>query len=168
MDNHGNIVAELAKTLGATLKAHGLMLALAESCTGGMVAQAITSVAGSSAWFDCGFVTYSNAAKIEMLGISYQTLEKHGAVSEKTAIEMALGALKHSHAQIAGSITGIAGPDGGSVEKPVGTVCFAWTGLNMPTSAITRHFEGNREEIRQQATITIMTRLIERLGLLKN
>jgi len=91
MDTHSNTAAELAKTLGTTLKAHGLMLALAESCTGGMVAQAITTVAGSSAWFDRGFVTYSNAAKIEMLGISYQTLEKHGAVSEKTAIEMALG-----------------------------------------------------------------------------
>jgi nicotinamide-nucleotide amidase len=166
MDNHGNTAAELAKALGTALKAHGLMLALAESCTGGMVAQAVTSVAGSSAWFERGFVTYSNAAKIEMLGISLQTLEKQGAVSEQTAIEMALGALKHSHAQIAGSITGIAGPDGGTVEKPVGTVCFAWAGLNMPTSAITRHFEGNREEIRQQATITIMTVLIERLNLL--
>jgi len=168
MDNHGNIVAELAKTLGATLKAHRLMLALAESCTGGMVAQAITSVAGSSAWFDRGFVTYSKAAKIEMLGISHQTLENHGAVSEKTAIEMALGVIKHSHAQIAGSITGIAGPDGGTVEKPVGTVCFAWTGLNMPTLAITKHLEGNRDEIRQQATIIIMKGLIERLELLKN
>ena len=101
-----------------------------------------------------------------MLGVSHQTLEKQGAVSEQTAIEMALGTLKHSHAQITGSITGIAGPDGGTVEKPVGMVCFAWAGLNMPTSAITRHFEGNREEVRQQATITMMTGLIERLNLL--
>jgi nicotinamide-nucleotide amidase len=164
-----NELENLAAELGATLKARGFTLALAESCTGGMVAQAITSIAGSSAWFDRSFVTYSNAAKIEMLGVSPATLEKFGAVSEEVAKEMALGCLKscvlrNNHAQIAGSITGIAGPDGGSDEKPVGTVCFAWTGTNIPTEAITKKFIGNREEIRQQATAALMAGLIERLN----
>jgi nicotinamide-nucleotide amidase len=172
MDNHSILAAEpsaaLATTLGLALKAQGLMLALAESCTGGMVAQAVTSIAGSSAWFDRGFVTYSNTAKIEMLGVSLQTLDKYGAVSEEVAAEMALGALKNSHAQIAASITGIAGPDGGSEAKPVGTVCFAWSSFNFPTSTITRRFKGNRNEIRQQATAFLMRQLIEQLTLLKN
>ena len=172
MDNHSILAAEpsteLATALGAALKAHGLMLALAESCTGGMVAQVVTSVAGSSAWLDRGFVTYSNAAKIEMLGVSAQTLENFGAVSEEVAAEMALGALKNSHAQIAASITGIAGPDGGSKTKPVGTVCFAWSSFNLSTSTITRCFEGNRDNIRQQATTFLMRQLIEQISLLKN
>ena len=168
MGNHSIPAAEPSAALGAALKTHGLMLALAESCTGGMVAQAVTSVAGSSAWFDRGFVTYSNAAKIEMLGVSAQTLENFGAVSEEVAAEMALGALKNSHAQIAASITGIAGPDGGSEAKPVGTVCFAWSSFNLPTSTISRHFEGNRDKIRQQATAFLMRQLIEQITLLKN
>ncbi len=156
----------LAIELGAVLKERNLMLALAESCTGGMVAQAITSVAGSSAWFDRGFVTYSNESKIEMLGVRAETLEKFGAVSEETAIEMALGCLKHSHAQLSGSITGIAGPDGGTVGKPVGTVCFAWAGEKLLLSTTTKRFFGNREEVRQQAAIAWMAGLIERLKLL--
>ena len=119
----------IAQELGTALKVRGFVLALAESCTGGMVAQAVTSIAGSSTWFDRGFVTYSNTAKIDMLGVSAQTLEKFGAVSEQTAAEMALGclklsALKHDQTNLGGSITGIAGPDGGTADKPVGTVCF--------------------------------------------
>ena len=162
-----NELKKLAIELGAALKARGFMLALAESCTGGMVAQAVTSVAGSSAWFDRGFVTYSNAAKIDMLGVSTETLEKFGAVSEQTAAEMALGclkasALKHSQAHIAGSITGIAGPDGGTADKPVGTVCFGFAQANQ-VIASTQHFTGNREQIRQQATVFLMQLLIERL-----
>lgn len=169
---------ELSVRLGAALKARGYQLALAESCTGGMVAQAVTSVAGSSSWFDCGFVTYSNQAKIEMLGVRSQTLETYGAVSEKTAAEMALGALKNSQAQITGSITGIAGPDGGTADKPVGTVCFAWaicksarksnheTEHEPSLTTATRQFSGNREEIRQQATATMIAGLIEQLKLL--
>lgn len=153
----------LAAELGAKLKANGLALALAESCTGGMVAEAITRVAGSSAWFDRAFITYSNAAKIEMLGVSALTLNQFGAVSEQAALEMAVGALKHSQAQIAGSITGIAGPDGGSAEKPVGTVCFAWAGNHFSAQVTTKHFEGDRQSIRQQASITMMIGLIERL-----
>ncbi len=157
-------LSNLATELGAALKARGYTLALAESCTGGMVAEAVTSIAGSSAWFDRGFVTYSNQAKIEMLGVSTQTLDIFGAVSEQTAIEMAVGALKNSHAQVTGSITGIAGPDGGTPEKPVGTVCFAWVDAHKPTSTTTKHFKGNRQEIRQQATIELMTGLIDRLN----
>ena len=156
----------LAIELGAVLKERNLMLALAESCTGGMVAQSITSVAGSSAWFDRGFVTYSNESKIEMLGVRAETLEKFGAVSEETALEMALGCLKHSHTQLSGSITGIAGPDGGTVDKPVGTVCFAWTGEKLLLSTTTKRFFGNREEVRQQAAIAWMAGLTERLKLL--
>ena len=159
-------LATLAMELGAVLKERNLMLALAESCTGGMVAQSITSVAGSSAWFDRGFVTYSNESKIEMLGVRAETLKKFGAVSEETALEMALGCLKHSHAQLSGSITGIAGPDGGTVDKPVGTVCFAWAGEKLLLSTTTKRFFGNREEVRQQAAIAWMAGLIERLKLL--
>lgn len=154
----------IATELGAALKARGYMLAMAESCTGGLVAEVITRIAGSSAWFDRGFVTYSNAAKIDMLGVDSKTLEKFGAVSEQIAKEMAKGALKNSASQITGSITGIAGPDGGSPEKPVGMVCFAWAGLNFPVSASTQFFNGNRETIRQQAAIYLMAGLIERLN----
>ena len=159
---------KLGTELGAALKARGFILALAESCTGGMVAQAVTSVAGSSAWFDRGFVTYSNQAKIDMLGVSAETLEKFGAVSEQTAAEMALGclkasAVKHSQAHIAGSITGIAGPDGGTADKPVGTVCFGIAQAKQYIT-ITRYFTGNREAIRQQAAIAMMAELIDQLN----
>ena len=156
-------ISDAAVQLGQALKARGFMLALAESCTGGLVAEAITSIAGSSAWFDRGFITYSNAAKMDMLDVSSATLKKFGAVSEQTATEMAIGALKNSAAQIAGSITGIAGPDGGSPEKPVGTVCFAWAGKNMPVSTCTHWFDGNRDSVRQQAAIFMMACLIEKL-----
>ncbi len=153
----------LATTLGAALKAQGKMLTLAESCTGGMLASAITSIAGSSIWFDRGFVTYSNTAKIEMLGVNANTLETKGAVSLETAAEMAQGALAHSAAQVSASITGIAGPDGGSPEKPVGTVCFAWMGSNIQLQTSMQHFQGDRHAIRQQATIYIMTALLNAL-----
>ena len=165
MVNHTDItLTDIAAELGAALKARDFMLSMAESCTGGMVAEAITSIAGSSTWFDRGFVTHSNAAKIDMLGVTGTTLEKFGAVSEQTAIEMANGAIKNSASQIAGSITGIAGPDGGTPEKPVGMVCFAWAGAAMPTSASTRIFKGNREQIRRQAAIFMMAELIKRLN----
>ena len=142
-------ILKLAADLGAALKARDWILALAESCTGGGVAYYVTAIAGSSAWFDRGFVTYSNTAKHEMLGVSAQTLEAHGAISQQTALEMALGALKHSHATIAAAITGIAGPDGGSAAKPVGTVCFAWATTGVSES-LTLHLAGDREQIREQ------------------
>ena len=113
---------ELARRVGERLKAANAVLATAESCTGGWVAQVVTSIAGSSAWFDRGFVTYSDAAKQELLGVGAETLRAHGAVSEATAREMARGALERSQATVAVSITGIAGPGGGTAEKPVGTV----------------------------------------------
>ncbi len=151
----------LATDLGAALQARGWTLALAESCTGGWVAQTVTAIARSSAWFDRGFVTYSNAAKREMLGVSRLTLETHGAVSEHTALEMALGALKHSHANITAAITGIAGPDGGTPEKPVGMVCLAWTTSEGLSESATLHFTGDREQVRQQSVKVALEGLLQ-------
>ena len=141
----------LAERLGRELLARGERLATAESCTGGWVAQSVTAIAGSSAWFDRGFVTYSNAAKVEMLGVPETTLERHGAVSEATARAMAQGALAHSRADWAVAVTGIAGPTGGTPEKPVGLVCF---GLAAADGVRTEHrlFTGDREAVRLQAT----------------
>lgn len=141
----------MAAELGRQLKRKGEVLALAESCTGGMVACAITHTAGSSTWFDRGFVTYSNLSKVEMLGVSVETLDTLGAVSEQTAQEMALGALQFSQATIAGSITGIAGPSGGSRQKPVGTICFAWAHKDGRIKRSTQLFRGDRAQIRRQA-----------------
>jgi len=143
---------ELAKKLGVRLKRANEMLATAESCTGGWAAQVVTSAAGSSAWFERGFVTYSNAAKQELLGVRAETLRAHGAVSEETAREMARGALERSQGTIAVSITGVAGPAGGTAEKPVGTVCFAWARGGEVRSE-TRRFAGDRESIRRQSVI---------------
>lgn len=151
----------LSTTLGQVLLRHQYMLTLAESCTGGMASSAITEIAGSSAWFDCGFVTYSNEAKQKMLGVSAATIEQHGAVSEETAIEMAIGAINHSQANIAASITGIAGPSGGTATKPVGTVCFAWILQGREAITATHHFNHNRQGNRQQATLTLLTGLID-------
>jgi nicotinamide-nucleotide amidase len=142
----------LATTLGQRLRAAHAILVTAESCTGGWVAQIVTSVSGSSEWFERGFVTYSNASKQELLGVESATLERHGAVSEETAKEMALGALERSRGTVAVSITGVAGPGGGSAEKPVGTVCFAWASDGAARSE-TRHFAGDRESVRRQSVI---------------
>jgi nicotinamide-nucleotide amidase len=150
----------LAEQLGNDLKTRGLKLALAESCTGGMLAQSITAIAGSSAWFDCGFVTYSNQAKIGILKVLSSSLETHGAVSEQVAREMAQGCLKVSQAHTSVSITGIAGPDGGTQTKPVGTVCFGFATANQ-TQACTQHFAGDRESVRQQSVVFALTKLIE-------
>jgi len=142
---------KLAAQVGELLKSHGLMLATAESCTGGGVAQAITEVAGSSAWFERGFVTYSNLSKQQMLGVREATLRQHGAVSEMTVREMVEGALQHSTAQVALAVSGIAGPDGGTAEKPVGTVWFAWGIKQGETHAQRYQLDGNRAEIRAKA-----------------
>lgn len=141
----------LAAELGAELQRHGMLLAAAESCTGGWAAQAMTALAGSSAWFERGFVTYSNEAKMDMLGVTAATLARHGAVSEATVAEMAAGALHHSRAQAAFAISGIAGPSGGSDIKPVGTVCFAWATTGGPLRTATRRFDGDRGQVRMQA-----------------
>jgi nicotinamide-nucleotide amidase len=140
-----------AKALAARLKASGGMIVTAESCTGGWVAQELTAIAGSSAWFDRGFVTYSNEAKQEMLGVRAETLARHGAVSEETAAEMARGALEKSRGTLSLAITGIAGPSGGTPSKPVGTVCFAWATQDRRTRAETKHFSGDREAVRRQS-----------------
>lgn len=141
----------LAAQVGALLKAHGMMLATAESCTGGGIAQALTDISGSSAWFERGFVTYANAAKIEMLGVRQSTLDAYGAVSEATVREMAAGALQHSYAHIAVAVSGVAGPTGGTPEKPVGTVWFGWALRDGEVHARLHHLPGDRATVRQQS-----------------
>jgi nicotinamide-nucleotide amidase len=152
----------LAAELGQALQRHGWLLATAESCTGGWLAQVVTSVAGSSTWFDRGFVTYSNAAKQDMLGVRAETLTQFGAVSEQTAREMVQGALAHSAAHVAIAITGIAGPGGGTPEKPVGTVCFAWVLSGQPCSSTTQQFDGDRRQIRA-ASVAFALRQLQAL-----
>ena len=154
----------LATLAGARLKAKGLKLATAESCTGGWVAQVITSVSGSSEWFDRGFVTYSNEAKREMLGVRPGTLSAHGAVSEPTAQEMAAGAIEHSAAGVAVAVTGVAGPTGGSPNKPVGMVCLAWALSGHPTESEMRRFDGDRDAVRRQSVMRALQGLLERIG----
>ena len=154
----------LAAQVGGALKSHGLKLATAESCTGGGVAQAITGVAGSSAWFERGFVTYSNLAKQQMLDVSEATLGQHGAVSEAVVREMVAGALANSAAQVALAVSGIAGPEGGTPDKPVGTVWFAWGLKNGVTQAQRRQINGNRAEVRAQAVHIALQGVIDLLG----
>lgn len=153
----------LAAELGRVLLQRGQRLATAESCTGGWVAEVITRIAGSSDWFDRGFVTYSNAAKIDMLGVSPITLARHGAVSEATARVMAQGAVERSLADWAVAITGIAGPGGGSAEKPVGTVCFAWAAKAGGCEAQICHFSGERAAVREQTVRHALRGLLARL-----
>lgn len=151
----------LSAQLGQALLARQWMLALAESCTGGWVAQSITAIPGSSAWFDRGFVTYSNLAKEQMLGVSATTLEHYGAVSTATAQEMAVGALTHSAADISAAITGTAGPDGGSPQKPVGTICFGWAHENGYILTQQMVFPGDREAVRRQSVKTSLNGLLQ-------
>ncbi len=152
----------LAGQVGALLLANGQRLATAESCTGGWVAQCLTAIAGSSNWFERGFITYSNEAKNEMLGVGLDTLHAQGAVSEATATAMAAGALAGSHADWALAITGVAGPGGGSPDKPVGMVCFSWVGGDGRIASDTRHFSGDREAVRAQAVAHALSGLLER------
>lgn len=164
MDLSQEALESLAAEVGQALLARGWMLATAESCTGGWVAQALTAISGSSAWFDRGFVTYGNAAKMEMLGVSADTLARHGAVSEATVAEMARGALLHSQAQVACAISGIAGPTGGSDSKPVGTVCFAWSWAAGVTQCETRLLAGDRREVRARAARHALEGVLARLA----
>ena len=155
----------LSERIAAACRDQPLLIATAESCTGGWAAQVVTQTAGSSGWFDRGFVTYSNQAKVDMLGIRPETLEKFGAVSLETAGEMASGALNHSNAMISLAITGIAGPGGGSPDKPVGTVCFAWcmrdaAGTTLPPSCERLLLTGDREMIRRKAVIHALNGLV--------
>lgn len=154
---------KLAHAVGCALKEKELMLATAESCTGGGVAEAVTRIAGSSEWFDRGFVTYSDGAKCEMLGVSAVTLQERGAVSEEVVREMAAGALQNSSAQVAVAVSGIAGPSGGTPQKPVGTVCFCWAMKNGAQLSATRLLPGNRQAVREKATIIALQGVLDLL-----
>ena len=147
-------------SLAAALVARHSMLATAESCTGGWIAKCCTDYAGSSDWFECGFVTYSNAAKREMLQVDAVLLEEEGAVSEAVALAMVAGAIGSSPANAAVAVTGIAGPDGGSADKPVGTVCFAWS-MNGASFAETCVFDGDRNSVREQTVVHALTRMLD-------
>ncbi|HUX29725.1 MAG TPA: CinA family protein [Thiobacillus sp.] len=155
---------QLATELGGKLHARGWMLATAESCTGGWVGQLITSLPGSSQWYERGFITYANAAKTEMLGVPAEVIGEHGAVSEETASAMAAGALTHSHAQATLAISGIAGPAGGTPQKPVGLVCYGWALADGTLMSSTCRLDGDREEIRSRAVAAAMRGLIDLLG----
>jgi nicotinamide-nucleotide amidase len=153
---------ELVRRLAATLMQRGWMMATAESCTGGLIAAACTDLAGSSNWFERGFVSYSNAAKTELLGVPDELLRRHGAVSEVVALAMAEGALAHAHAQAAVAVTGVAGPAGGTVDKPVGTVWFAWA-LAGGSSAEMLRFDGDRAQVRAATVRHALAGLLARL-----
>jgi nicotinamide-nucleotide amidase len=155
-------ILSLASETGQRLQALGWLLATAESCTGGGVAQAITAIPGSSAWFDCGFVTYSNAAKMTLLHVPAEILERHGAVSNETAAAMCHGALRNSRADVALSTTGIAGPDGGVPGKPVGTVCFGWA-CGDQLRVEQKHFSGDRAAVRTQSVEYALRGLLKML-----
>lgn len=168
MDDIGTLILHRAEDLGRLLARDRLVLATAESCTAGGVAYAVTQVPGSSAWFDRGYVTYSNESKQKLLGVTPAYLRDFGAVSEPVARAMALGALSQSQAQIAVAITGIAGPGGATETKPVGTVCFAW-GIKRDDNALPwvrtaqRHFDGDRAAVRSLSIVAALDGLIDLL-----
>lgn len=141
---------DMAADVGTVLRDCGEMLATAESCTGGWIAKLVTDIAGSSAWFEGGAVTYSNALKQALLGVTASTLERHGAVSRECALEMVAGALARLDAGVAVAVTGVAGPTGGSVDKPVGTVWIAWQRRGGAARAEVYHFDGDRDAVRRQ------------------
>jgi nicotinamide-nucleotide amidase len=158
-----DILYKLAARLGKVMKARKLMLVTAESCTGGGLGEAVTRVPGSSDWYERGFITYTYISKREMLGVKRKTLDKFGAVSEQTAREMAAGALKNSHAQVAVAVSGTAGPSGGTPDKPVGTVCLAWCLKNGAMVSETHRFNGNRQTIRRKAVMRALQGVLEML-----
>lgn len=153
-----------AQSLGAALQQQGLQLATAESCTGGWVCKAITDIAGSSQWFQGGLVTYANSMKMALLGVTGMSLQQHGAVSEAVAREMLLGLMASLDADVGLAITGIAGPDGGTAEKPVGTVWFAWMRRGAPLETVCEQFPGGREAVRRQAVLFALQGLRGLLG----
>jgi len=154
----------LSAELGALLIEKNYFFTTAESCTGGWVGQSLTSVPGSSSWYGCGFITYSNIAKHQILDVSMDTLNSHGAVSQEVVEEMVDGALKKSRANLGVAISGIAGPGGGTKERPVGTVCLAWKLNDLPTLSVTELFEGSRQEVRFKS---VSKALKEAINLLK-
>lgn len=156
-----DVAHRLSARVGKLLKERGFMLATAESCTGGWVSQVVTSVPGSSDWFDRGFVTYSNASKEEMLGVKVETLNKHGAVSAEVVREMAQGALERSGAQVSVAISGVAGPKGGTPKRPIGTVWLAWAKDGQEPRCRSTHFAGDRDMVRQQAVMAALQGIID-------
>lgn len=170
MKNNIDPQHELAKALARTLIERGWKIALAESCTGGLVSTTLTDLAGSSDWFERGYITYSNAAKTECLDVPAEMIDSFGAVSEQVAKAMAQGARSNADVNAAIAITGIAGPTGGSPEKPVGTVCFGWAikkNIDQDTVDVitsTMHFKGDRQTVREQACDYALTELISLLG----
>lgn len=156
MQNDDATLMQLAAEVGRRLKSAGLLLAAAESCTGGWIAKALTDVAGSSTWFERGFITYSNEAKAAMLGVMQSTLAAHGAVSEAVVREMAAGAASWSRAQVTVAVSGIAGPDGGTPEKPVGLIWIAWRWADGKLSAREFRFPGDRESVRRAAVLAAL------------
>ena len=164
MDTSDSALTHLARRLGERLLAQDLYLTCAESCTGGWIAKTLTDIPGSSQWFERGFVTYSNAAKRELLGVPAAVLERHGAVSEACVRAMTEGALRHSRAHLAVAVSGIAGPSGGSPEKPVGLVWIAWESAPHRLSlARAHHFDGDREAVRRQAVAAALNGLLRLL-----
>nr|WP_246599023.1 nicotinamide-nucleotide amidase [Methylogaea oryzae] len=157
-------LSALAERVGDLLKSHGHYAAVAESCTGGWLAKCLTDVAGSSGWFERGFVSYSNESKQELLGVTEATLKTHGAVSAETVGEMAQGVLSHSRAQAAVAVSGIAGPSGGTADKPVGTVWFAWRRSDGAAACRCEVFHGDREAVRRQAVAVALAGLAELYG----
>lgn len=155
---------DLVKVIAAQLLQKKKMLATAESCTGGWIAQQLTAIAGSSEWFDCGFVTYSNDSKQQMLGVSENSLIKYGAVSSNVVVEMAEGVLNHSQATMSVATSGIAGPGGGSDDKPVGTVWFAWAQKGELTRSEKKCFSGDRESVRKQAVKYALQGILQNLS----
>jgi nicotinamide-nucleotide amidase len=151
---------DLAAEVGRALKARGWMLACAESCTGGWIGQCVTMVPGSSDWFERGFITYTNVAKMEMLGVRKETLQAHGAVSEQTVQEMARGALERSRAQVSVSVSGVAGPSGGSADKPVGMVCVGWAVRGGVERVTTLQLAGDRDAVRRQSVVAALEGLL--------
>ncbi len=158
-----SVALSLTRRLAEAMLLNRYMLVTAESCTGGGIAQSVTSIAGSSQWFERGYVTYSDESKQELLKVTLDTLARYGAVSEECAAEMAEGAINNSHADIAVSVTGIAGPDGGSADKPVGTVCFGWSQRGQETLTTRIRFAGDREEVRRQTVLMALQGLLDLL-----
>lgn len=169
MKNNNDPQHELARAVGLALMHRGWKIALAESCTGGLVCATLTDLAGSSDWFERGYITYSNQAKTACLDVPTAMLETYGAVSEEVAKAMATGARHHAKVNIAIAITGIAGPSGGSLDKPVGTVCFGWAIKEdtandlLNVSTITKHFKGDRQTVREQACDFALSHFLELL-----
>ncbi len=155
---------ELATRVGSALCARKQILAVAESCTGGWIAKTVTDIAGSSGWFDRGFVTYSNTAKADLLGVREATLARHGAVSAEVVAEMVAGALERSRADVALAVSGVAGPDGGTADKPVGTVYLAWAARGEPVRIVRQHFDGDRDTVRRATVATALQGLLDVLA----